>query len=88
MAVQTARPQATMVTSSPERRITPLPKGTRMSSGSSGISPRMMAFFITLMSAGSVGSPGKAGPRVWRYIHLGSRQTTGPWYSLAVMIRP
>ena len=39
--------------------------------------PRAISFFRAVMALASVGSPGKAGPRVWRYIHLGSRKRPG-----------
>ena len=88
IAVQTARPQATIVMSVPARRIAALPNGTRSSGSISGMPPRMIILRREAMPSLSAGSPGKAGPRVWRYIHLGSRQMTGPRYSAAVMSRP
>ena len=36
---------------------------------------RLRASMISFLS---VGSPGKAGPSDWRYIHFGSKQITGP----------
>ena len=64
--VHTALPQATIVTSSPERRVAALLNGTRTEGSMLGISPRMIDFLRALISSGFVGSPGKAGPSNWR----------------------